>query len=124
MDGEFYRTVGIVCRHIPEGRVATYGQIALLCGRPKHSRQVGYGLKMGLAGKHVPAHRVVNSRGILCGAAYFETFDLQKMLLQEEGVAVEWTPSGWSVDLKKYGWRNTMEEAQMLLEEFERTQRE
>ena len=29
MDGEFYRRVGIVCRHIPEGRVATYGQIAL-----------------------------------------------------------------------------------------------
>ncbi len=87
-------------------------------------RQVGYGLKMGLAGEHVPAHRVVNSRGVLSGAAYFETFDLQKMLLQEEGVAVEWTPSGWSVDLKQYGWRNTMEEAQMLQEEFERTLRE
>ena len=80
--------------------------------------------KRGLAGEHVPAHRVVNSRGVLSGAAYFETFDLQKMLLQEEGVAVEWTPSGWSVDLKQYGWRNTMEEAQMLQEEFERILRE
>ena len=67
MQKEFYRRVGIVCRRIPRGRVATYGQIALLCGKPRNSRQVGYGLKMGLAGEDVPAHRVVNSQGILSG---------------------------------------------------------
>ena len=38
---EFYQRVGIVCRAIPVGKVATYGQIALLCGKPRNARQVG-----------------------------------------------------------------------------------
>ena len=111
---DFYKRMGLVCRRIPEGRVATYGQIALLCGRPNHARQVGHGLKLGLAGKDVPAHRVVNANGELSGAGYFEMPDLQKILLQEEGVEVAWTGKGWKVDLKTYGWKNTMEEAEKL----------
>lgn len=120
MELSFYEKIGIVCWRIPEGKVATYGQIALLCGKPKNSRQVGYGLKMGLAGEDIPAYRVVNSRGILSGAGHFETFDLQKLLLTEDGVEVTWTPDGWKVDLKKFGWKNTMEEALRLQEEFKK----
>lgn len=56
----FYEKMRIVCRAIPAGRVATYGQIAILCGKPKNSRQVGYGLKHDLAGPDVPAFRIVN----------------------------------------------------------------
>jgi len=41
---DFYQRVTIVCQAIPSGKVATYGQIALLCGCPRNSRQVGYGL--------------------------------------------------------------------------------
>lgn len=111
METDFYKRVGIVCGRIPEGKVATYGQIALLCGKPKNSRQVGYALKMGLAGENIPAYKVVNSRGILSGALHFETPDLQKLLLTEDGVEVIWTPDGWKVDLKRFGWKNTMEEA-------------
>lgn len=117
---DFYRRMNLVCFRIPAGTVATYGQIALLCGRPNHARQVGYGLKLGLAGKDVPAHRVVNSRGELSGAGYFETPDLQKLLLQEEGVGTIWTGNGWKVDLKKYRWKNTMEEAEELAERYVR----
>ena len=120
MQKEFYRRVGIVCRRIPRGRVATYGQIALLCGKPRNSRQVGYGLKMGLAGEDVPVHRVVNSRGILSGAAAFETDDMQRLLLEEEGVKTEYTEDGWRVDLKRDGWHNTMEEALRFREIFEK----
>lgn len=119
MQMDFYRRVGIVCRRIPAGRVATYGQIALLCGKPKNSRQVGYALKNGLAGEAVPAFRVINSRGILSGAAHFETYALQKLLLVEDGVEVNWTPDGWKVDLKRFGWKNTMEEALELQRCFE-----
>lgn len=115
---DIYKRIGIVCRCIPEGTVATYGQIALLCGKPRNSRQVGYALKHGLSGE-LPAHRVLNSRGILSGAVYFDTYDLQKVLLQEEGVEVIWTEEGWKVDLKKYGWKNTMEEALILQKKFE-----
>lgn len=117
MQTDFYARVGAACRKIPAGSVATYGQIALLCGKPKNSRQVGYALKKGLAGD-VPAHRVVNSRGILSGAPYFETYDLQKLLLTEEGVEVEWTPDGWKVDLKRFGWKNTLGDALQLKREF------
>lgn len=114
---DFYKRVGMVCNRIPQGKVATYGQIALLCGKPKNSRQVGYALKQNLAGD-VPAYRVVNSKGILSGAFHFEMPDLQKILLTEDGIEVTWTPDGWKVDLKNYQWKNTMMEAEALEREF------
>lgn len=106
----FYNKMRTVCLAIPEGKVATYGQIALLCGKPKNSRQVGYGLKHELAGKDVPAYRVVNSKGELSGACHFEYPDLQKILLQEEGVEVTWNGNCWCVDLKQYGWKHNIED--------------
>ena len=81
---DFYRRMRMVCLRIPKGKVATYGQIALLCGKPANSRQVGYGLRKGLAGEDVPAHRVVNARGILSGAAAFSEAGLQERLLAAE----------------------------------------
>lgn len=115
---DFYERMGIVCSRIPEGKVATYGQIALLCGKPRNARQVGRGLRLGLAGENVPAHRVVNAKGELSGAGYFETWDLQKLLLQEEGVEVLWTGDGWRVDLQKYGWKHTMEDVKAIEEQL------
>lgn len=114
---DFYQKMAFVCGRIPEGRVATYGQIALLCGKPRNARQVGYGLKRGLVrtpdGKpeDIPAHRIVNAKGLLAGAVYFDTPDLQKLLLEAEGVEVKRTEEGWKVDLKRYGWANTLEDA-------------
>lgn len=119
MEMDFYKKMAVVCRRIPRGNVATYGQIALLCGKPKNARQVGYGLKHGLAGEDIPAHRVVNARGFLSGAAYFDTPDLQKLLLENEGVAVSYSTEGWYVDRKRFGWKNTMEEALELRKIFE-----
>lgn len=116
---DIYQRIGLVCRAIPPGTVATYGQIALLCGRPRNSRQVGYALRHDLSGDNLPAHRVVNSRGILSGAAYFETYDLQKLLLADEGVEVLWTPDGWRVDLKTFGWKHSLEDALRFRQEFE-----
>lgn len=111
---DFYDRMKIVCNRIPTGTVATYGQIALLCGKPKNARQVGYGLRFQLAGTDIPAHRVVNAKGELSGAGHFETWDLQKLLLGEEGVEAVWNGTVWTVDLKKYGWKNTLEEAEEL----------
>ena len=106
----FYKKMRIVCLSIPEGRVATYGQIAMLCGRPRNSRQVGYGLKMGLAGEDIPAFRIVNSQGILSGAALFPLPDLQQTLLRQEGVTVIRDGHVSRVDLKQYGWKTTEED--------------
>lgn len=116
---DFYKRAVIVCRSIPYGRAATYGQIALLCGLPKNARQVGYALKKDLLGD-VPAFRVVNSKGILSGAACFDTFDMQKRLLEAEGVEVIYTEEGWRLDLKKYGWKHTLAEAEEFRRIFER----
>lgn len=116
----FYDRMRIVCLNIPAGRVASYGQIALLCGKPKNSRQVGYGLKMNLAGNDIPAHRVVNSKGELSGAEYFLFSDLQKNLLQGEGISAEWNGKRWQVDLGKYGWQCTMEEFEDMQSQFEK----
>lgn len=116
---DFYRRMELVCAQIPYGKVATYGQIALLCGKPANARQVGYALNRGRGGNQVPAHRIVNAQGSLSGASSFETADLQAMLLRGEGVEVKWTEKGYRVDLKRYGWKNTMEEAEKLRELFE-----
>ena len=116
---DFYKRARRVCLEIPYGRAASYGQIALLSGKPKNARQVGYALNKGRLGADIPAHRVVNARGVLSGAASFETNDMQKLLMEAEGMEVEWTPDGWRVDLSRFGWKNTIDEALMLREMFE-----
>ena len=117
---DFYRRAELVCAKIPWGKVASYGQIALLCGMPKNARQAGYALKRDLAGKKSPAHRVVNAKGILTGAASFETYDMQKLLLEKEGVKVDRAKEDWQVDLRQYGWEHTEEEAISFRREFKR----
>lgn len=116
---DFYKRMKYVCARIPYGRAATYGQIALLCGKPRNARQVGYALRQGLAGDGVPAHRIVNSAGMLSGAEAFETPQTQRNLLEAEGIRVEKTDAGWKVDLKQFGWKNSMAEAEELYEIFQ-----
>ena len=108
---DFYKRASIVCQNIPYGTVVTYGQIALLCQKPKNSRQVGYALRTGKLGPNIPAHRILNASGILSGATSFETYDQQKILLESEGVTVIRTDNGWKTDLKKYQWKTTLDDA-------------
>ena len=49
----FYEKMRLVCLCIPRGKVATYGQIAMLCGKPRNSRQVGYGLHASAEGERL-----------------------------------------------------------------------
>ncbi len=114
----FYEKMRLVCLAIPEGTVATYGQIAMLCGKPKNSRQVGYGLREGLAGEGIPAFRVVNSKGELSGARSFLTPDLQHALLADEGVPSRWNGRCWQVDLKIYGWKTTQKDISRFAKAF------
>ena len=113
----FYQRVALVVSQIPTGRLTTYGQIALLCGMPRRARQVGYALGKGLAwwqGNPPPAHRVVNHQGFLSGNAAFD--GQQQLLLEQEGIVV----TDGRVDLKKYGWRVTLEQAEQLAASFQR----
>lgn len=89
-----------IVRQIPEGHVATYGQIARLVGAPKASRAVGNALHVNPDPKHTPCFRVVNSTGKLSGAFAFGGIYVQRDLLVEDGVEVV----NFKVDLNKYQW--------------------
>lgn len=112
----FYQRVGLVCGAIPPGRVASYGQIARLCGSPRAARQVGRALAQGVSDN---AHRVVNSTGVLSGAAAFLVPGLQRGLLEAEGVEVS---PGEQVDLERFGWRPTAEERKRFAALFQPSQ--
>lgn len=114
----FYEKMRIVCLAVPAGHVATYGQIAMLCGKPGNSRQVGYGLRNGLAGPDIPAFRIVNGKGELSGASHFRAPDLQRRLLEADGVTVSRKGNSWHVNLKKYGWKNSLEDAEHFKLQF------
>lgn len=81
-----YQKIYAMVRQIPEGRVATYGQIARLIGQPRHARQVGYALA-ALPDEHdVPWHRVVSIKGEISARSKAGYEDYQRILLEEEGV--------------------------------------
>ncbi len=81
---------------IPEGNVATYGQIASLAGKPKNSRLVGKILSMSEFYGKYPCHRVVNHNGRIAPC-----FAEQKMLLENEGVTFK---DETHVNIKKHKW--------------------
>ena len=97
----FYQRVYALARQIPRGRVATYGQLALLAGSPRASRVVGGAMRRCPPGAGVPCHRVVGKDGHLAPAGTFGPLDEQRLLLEAEGVAV--SPQR-RVDLRKYRW--------------------
>ena len=74
-----------VVRRIPPGRVATYGEVAALAGRPRAARAVG-NIMRGCGRPDVPCHRVIAAGGRLGGYGGSET--LKRSLLAAEGVIV------------------------------------
>ena len=73
-------------RRIPRGRVATYGQIAALLGRPRAARAVGWA--MHDCPGDVPWHRVVNASGGISRRARMDSMLTQRMLLIREGITL------------------------------------
>lgn len=90
---------------IPRGRVASYGQIALMAGNPRASRVVGFAMhnnpSPGADGGEIPCHRVVFKDGSLCAGFAFGGRDVQRRLLEDEGVG--FLDDG-RVDLERYSW--------------------
>jgi O-6-methylguanine DNA methyltransferase len=100
-NNSFYNIVYNTVRRIPKGKVATYGQIAALCGAPKASRVVGSALHRNPEPIAIPCHRVVNRFGGLAPAFAFGGQQVQKSLLESEGVRVN---DAFTVDLSEYLW--------------------
>jgi methylated-DNA-protein-cysteine methyltransferase-like protein len=100
MSSDFRSSVLAVVRQVPHGQVATYGQIALLAGKPGAARQVGYVLHGARNEDDVPWQRIINAQGRI------STFrlgfgDLQRELLRSEGISVS---NDGKLDLKTYLW--------------------
>lgn len=91
-----------VVKQIPKGRVATYGQVATICGNPRWARVVGYALHVNPQPGVIPCHRVVNREGRPAGGFAFGGDGVQRQLLQNEGV--NFLPDG-RVDMQKYQWK-------------------
>jgi methylated-DNA-protein-cysteine methyltransferase-like protein len=96
----FFQQVYQLVKQIPPGQVATYGQIAAMLGDPRGARTVGWAMRAVPEGSGVPWHRVLNARGKI-SLFSFEGGDLQRYLLEQEGVVFDGTGK---VDLGVYGW--------------------
>lgn len=83
----FFEKVYQVARLIPYARVTSYGAIAKYLGAARSARMVGYAMNSS-HGKDVPAHRVVNRKGLLTGKHHFEGTNLMQQLLESEGISV------------------------------------
>jgi methylated-DNA-protein-cysteine methyltransferase-like protein len=83
----FFERVYDVARLIPEGRVTSYGAIAVYLGMTKGARMVGWAMNASHI-KGVPAHRVVNKKGLLTGKHHFQGTNLMQQLLENEGVEI------------------------------------
>ena len=91
-----------VVKQIPKGRVATYGQVATLAGNPRWSRVVGYALHVNPEPGTIPCHRVVNRLGETSKAFAFGGEDMQRILLEEEGIVFD---ENGKVNLERFQWR-------------------
>lgn len=89
-----------VVKSIPEGKVATYGQVAVLAGNPRWARVVGYALHCNPEPGVIPCHRVVNREGRVSPAFAFGGENIQIDLLKKEGIVFE---EDGTIDLFKYG---------------------
>jgi methylated-DNA-protein-cysteine methyltransferase-like protein len=93
-----YKTV----QRIPKGRVATYGQIAMLSGIPRQPRRVGYALSALHDYQPVPWHRVINSKGRISRRSEPGYEFVQQALLESEGIVFD---TNGRVELAQFLWR-------------------
>lgn len=88
-DESFFEKVYEVARLVPYGRVTSYGAIAAYLGTKMSARMVGWAMnKCHVHPYPVPAHRVVNSQGLLTGKHHFGGADVMQQLLESEGIEV------------------------------------
>ncbi len=99
---DFFQKVFEVCRLIPYGKVTSYGAIANAIGAKGAARMVGWAMNQSHSQvPTVPAHRVVNRKGLLSGRMHFSDPEMMRQLLEKEGVKVE---NNQVIDFEKHFW--------------------
>jgi methylated-DNA-protein-cysteine methyltransferase-like protein len=101
-----FEKIWAAIREIPEGRVASYGQIAEIAGVPRGARQVGYALRHLPPGISVPWYRVLQVSGNIAFEKGSDKFDQQSGRLIKEGIVI----LEGKVDMRKYRWQPDLDE--------------
>ena len=102
----FFQKTYEVARLIPYGKITTYGAIAKYLGAARSARMVGWAMNGAGAMEDVPAHRVVNRKGLLTGKHHFEGTNLMQQLLENEGIKVV---DNQIVDMQDHFWDPAVE---------------
>jgi methylated-DNA-protein-cysteine methyltransferase-like protein len=102
----FFDKVYKVARLIPLGRVTSYGAIGAYLGAARSARMVGWAMNKAHNLEDVPAHRVVNKKGLLTGKHHFDGTNLMQQLLENEGIVVI---ENQIQDLEKVFWNPVTE---------------
>jgi methylated-DNA-protein-cysteine methyltransferase-like protein len=97
----FFERVYSIVRQIPYGKVTSYGAIAKALGAARSARMVGWAMNASHGLVNVPAHRVVNRKGLLTGKHHFEGTQLMQQLLESEGIKVV---NNQIIDFEKHFW--------------------
>lgn len=97
----FFERVYAIARQIPYGKVTSYGAIAKALGTARSARMVGWAMNASHNLDDVPAHRVVNRKGLLTGKLHFNGTNLMQQLLENEGIEVI---DNQIVDFEKHFW--------------------
>lgn len=87
-EANFFEKVYALVQLIPHGKVTTYGAIAKHIGAPRSARMVGWAMNASHSMEGIPAHRVVNRKGLLTGKHHFSGSNLMQQLLENEGIEV------------------------------------
>lgn len=97
----FFERVYAVAKQIPYGKVTSYGAIAKVLGAARSARMVGWAMNASHNMEDVPAHRVVNRKGLLTGKHHFDGTNLMQQLLESEGIEVI---DNQIIDFEKHFW--------------------
>ncbi|MFV8371902.1 MGMT family protein [Flavobacterium sp. LB2P74] len=98
----FFERVYTIARQIPYGKVTSYGAIAKALGTARSARMVGWAMNASHNLEDVPAHRVVNRKGLLTGKLHFDGTNLMQQLLENEGLTVV---ENQIMDFEKHFWQ-------------------
>ena len=100
IEGQLFRKIIDIVQQIPDGHVATYGQIAFIAGT-QNPRLVGFALATLKEGTDIPWFRVINSKGKISFPEQSNGFKIQYSLLQKEGIIFD---AKNRINLKQFGW--------------------
>lgn len=101
MEHNFFERVYLIAKQIPYGKVTSYVAIARALGTGRSARMVGWAMNASHNMEDIPAHRVVNQKGLLTGKHHFEGTNLMQQLLESEGIEVV---DNQIVNFEKHFW--------------------